>query len=154
MAALAAPPLLAAALFSKEEGIGTCAYLAAYGLFVDPHCSWRGCLALAPYVAVVAVWRTLRASWGYGVHNMGLYVDPLTDPGPFVAAVVERAPIILLGQWSPVPGETAVMLHPPFLSLFWWAAVVVVGLLFCVITPLLLRDRLALFWAEIGRAHV
>ena len=58
---------------------------------------------------------------------MGLYVDPLTDPGPFLAAVVERAPIIFLGQWSPVPGETAVLLHPPLLSLFWWAAVVLAG---------------------------
>ena len=90
---------------------------------------------------------TLRASWGYGVHNMGLHVDPLTDPGPFVAAVVERAPIILLGQWSPIPAETAVLLHPPWLGLFWWAAVVLVGLLCCVITPLLLRDRMARFWA-------
>ncbi len=90
IAALAAPLLLAAALFSKEEGIGTCAYLAAYGLFRDLHGRWRGCLALVPYAVVVIVWRTLRASWGYGVHNMGLHVDPLTDPGPFVAAVVER----------------------------------------------------------------
>jgi hypothetical protein len=112
-AALAAPLLFVAALFSKEEGIGTCAYLAAYALFLDPRGRWRGCLALFPYVAVVVAWRALRASWGYGVHNMGLYVDPLTDPGPFVAAVVERAPIILLGQWSPVPGETAVLLRPP-----------------------------------------
>jgi hypothetical protein len=146
MAALAAPLLFAAALFSKEEGIGTCAYLAAYGLFVDPRGRGRGCLALLPYVVVVVVWRTLRSSWGYGVHNMGLYIDPLTDPGPFLAAVVERAPIILLGQWSPVPGETAVLLHPPFLGLFWWAAVVLVGLLFWVNSPLLLRDRQACFW--------
>jgi hypothetical protein len=147
MAALAAPLLLAAALFSKEEGIGTCAYLAAYGLFADPRGRWRGCLALLPYVVVVVVWRTLRASWGYGVHNMGLYVDPLTDPGPFLAAVVERAPIIFLGQWSPVPGETAIILHPPFLGLFWWAAVALAGLFFWVIAPLLLRVRLARFWA-------
>ena len=34
-AAFLAPLLLLAALFTKEEGIGTCAYLAAYALFVD-----------------------------------------------------------------------------------------------------------------------
>jgi hypothetical protein len=147
LAALAAPILLAAALCSKEEGIGTCAYLAAYGLFVDPRGRWRGCLALLPYVVVVGVWRTLRASWGYGVHNMGLYVDPLTDPAPFLAAVVERAPIIFLGQWSPVPGETAVLFHSPLLSLFWWAAVVLAVLFLWAVAPLLVRDRLARFWA-------
>jgi hypothetical protein len=147
LAALVAPLLLAAALFSKEEGIGTWAYLAAYGLIVDPRGRWRGCLALLPYALVVVVWRSLRASWGYGVHNMGLYVDPLTDPGPFLAAVVERAPIIFLGQWCPVPGETAVVLRPPLLSLFWWAAVVLAAVIFCAVAPLLVRDRLARFWA-------
>ncbi len=85
-AAFLAPLLLAAALFSKEEGIGTCAYLAAYGLFADRAGRWRGCVALSPYVAVVLVWRALRDHWGYGVQNMGLYVDPLTDPGPFMEA--------------------------------------------------------------------
>ncbi len=49
-AAFAAVVLLAAALFSKEEGIGTCAYLAAYGLFADPAGRLRGCVALSPYV--------------------------------------------------------------------------------------------------------
>ena len=146
MAALAAPLLLAAALFSKEEGIGTCAYLAAYGLFVDPRGRWRGCLALLPYVLVVVVWRALRATWGYGVHNMGLYIDPLTDPGPFLVAVAERAPIIFLGQWSPVPAETGVMLNPRLMGLFRGTAVVLAGFLICVVTPMLRRDRLARFW--------
>ena len=34
-AGVLAPLLLLAALFSKEEGIGTCAYLVAYALFID-----------------------------------------------------------------------------------------------------------------------
>ena len=42
LAGLLAPLLLMAALFAKEEGIGTCAYLAAYALFVDPRGRWRG----------------------------------------------------------------------------------------------------------------
>jgi hypothetical protein len=146
MAALAAPLLLAGALFSKEEGIGTCAYLAAYGLFVDPRGRGRGCMALLPYVLVVVVWRALRASWGYGVHNMGLYVDPLTDPGPFLAAVAECASIIFMGQWSPVPGETGVMLNPQLLRLLRGAAVVLAGFFIWVVTPLLRRDNIARFW--------
>ncbi len=43
--------LLLAALFSKEEGIGTCAYLAAYAFFIDPRGTWRGSLSLWPYAA-------------------------------------------------------------------------------------------------------
>jgi hypothetical protein len=76
-----APLLLAASLFAKEEGMGTCAYLAAYGLWLDRSGWKRGSLALAPYLGVVLLWRTVRAQWGYGVSDMGLYVDPLTDPG-------------------------------------------------------------------------
>ena len=91
-AAFLAPLLLLAALFAKEEGLGTCAYLAAYGLFVDRAGWWRGCLALLPYAAVVVAWRALRSAWGYGVWNMGVYIDPLTDPGRFATALVYRAP--------------------------------------------------------------
>jgi hypothetical protein len=145
--ALLAPLLLAAALFSKEEGIGTCAYLAAYGLFADPAGRRRGCVALSPYLAVLVIWRALRGYWGYGVQNMGLYVDPLGDPGPFLAALFERAPILLLGQWSPVPAESGAMLRPPASTAFWWAAVAFLASVTVVLAPLLKRDRLARFWA-------
>ncbi len=145
--AFLAPLLLAAALFSKEEGIGTCAYLGAYGLFADRAGRWRGCVALAPYVVVVFVWRSIRDYWGYGVQNMGLYVDPLTDPGPFMAALGERAPILILGQWGPIPAETAVVLHPPYSLAFLIAAVVFASLLLIAFAPLLKRDRLSRFWA-------
>ena len=147
LAALLAPFLLAAALFSKEEGIGTCAYLGAYGLFVDRGGRWLGCVALSPYFVVVFVWRAVRDYWGYGVQNMGLYVDPLTDPGPFMAALAARAPILMLGQWSPIPAESGVVLHPPYSIAFWIAAVAFAGLLIVVFAPLLKRDRLARFWA-------
>jgi hypothetical protein len=145
LAALLAVLLLALALFSKEEGLGTCAYLGAYALFLDPKGAWGGCLTMIPYAAVVVAWRTLRDSWGYGVHNMGLYVDPLTDPGPFAASLVERVPLMLMSQWGPIPAETAVVL--PALSIaFWWSAVVLLGLVIFAVAPLLKRDRLARFW--------
>ena len=146
-AAVLAVILLALALFSKEEGIGTCAYLAAYALFADPSGRWRGCLAMIPYVGVVVGWRALREAWGYGVHNLGLYVDPLTDPGVFAAAVAERVPLLFFGQWGPIPAESVVALRPPWSNVFWWAAMLLTGLLFFAVGPLLKRDRLARFWA-------
>jgi hypothetical protein len=146
-AAWLAPLLLSAALFSKEEGIGTCAYLAAYALFVDPRGRWRGLLALGPYAAAVVVWGVLRASWGYGVRDMGLYIDPLTDTGRFLAAAAGRLPILLLGQWSPIPADIAVVLGPQGFARLWWLAVAFLGLLAFATAPLLRRDPLACFWA-------
>jgi hypothetical protein len=142
-----APLLLLAALLAKEEGLGTCAYLAAYALFVDRAGFWRGCLALLPYAVVVLAWRALRSSWGYGVWNMGVYVDPLTDPGQFAAAVVQRAPLLLLVQWTPIPGEVIVLLRSFLAGLLWWVAVLFLGLLLFIMAPLLRRDELARFWA-------
>ena len=146
LAAFLAVLLLALALFSKEEGLGTCAYLGAYALFLDPKGIWRGCLSMIPYAGVVVAWRTVRDSWGYGVQNMGLYVDPLTDPGPFTVGLAERLPVLLMGQWGPIPAETAVMLRPALSSAFWCAGVVLIGLVIFAVAPLLKRDCLARFW--------
>jgi hypothetical protein len=139
--------LVALALFSKEEGIGTCAYLTAYALCIDARGPWRGCMAILPYAMIVVIWRTLRDWWGYGVHNVGVYVDPLTDPGPYLAALAERLPVMLFGQWGPIPAEAGAVLHPPLSTVFWWSAVGFVALLFFAIAPLLKRDRLARLWA-------
>jgi hypothetical protein len=145
LAALIAPLLLLAALFSKEEGIGTCAYLAAYALFIDPGGRSRGCLVLWPYVAAVIAWATFRVAYGYGVRDVGLYIDPLTDTWRFLAAVVWRIPILLLGQWSPIPGEVGVI----FARRVAWLcgfAVAFLGLVFFAMAPLLRKDRIARFW--------
>jgi hypothetical protein len=146
-AGLLAPLLLMAALFSKEEGIGTCAYLAAYALFVDPGGRWRGCLALWPHAVVVVAWGTLRAHWGYGVRDMGIYIDPLTDTGRFLTAATGRLPILLLGQWGPIPADLATVLRPPISTALWWFAASFLGVLFLAMAPLLRRDHLARFWA-------
>jgi hypothetical protein len=78
---------------------------------------------------------------------MGVYVDPLTDPGRFAAAVVQRAPLLLLVQWTPIPGEVTVLLRSFFAGVLWWVAVLFLGLLLFIIAPLLRRDELARFWA-------
>ncbi len=146
-AALLAPLLLLAALFSKEEGIGTCGYLGAYALFVDPKGRWRGCLVLWPYAAAVIAWGALRAGWGYGVRDVGLYIDPLTDTMRFLAAAIGRLPILLLGQWSPIPADLAAVLPPRGIAGLWWFAMAFLGLLLFAMAPLLRRDPLARFWA-------
>jgi hypothetical protein len=147
IAGLLAPLLLALGLFAKEEGIGACAYLAAYGLFVDPAGWRRGCVALWRYGVVFVVWAGLRAHWGYGVCDMGLYIDPLTDPVRFAAALVERLPILLFGQWAVPPSDLAAVLGPSDLFVFWCLAVAFLAVLSVILRPLVRGDRRARFWA-------
>lgn len=142
-----APLLLLAALFSKEEGIATCAYLGAYALFVDPSGWRRGLLRLWPYAAAVVGWAVLRASWGYGVRDLGIYIDPLTDAGRFLSALVWRLPILLLGQWTPIPAEISAVLPPPLLTGLAWLAAGFLLLLLSAMAPLLRRDPAARFFA-------
>ena len=111
IAALLAPLLLSAALFSKEEGIGTVAYLAAYGLFADPAGQWRGCLALVPHAAVVVAWALSPELLELRRPEHGFYIEPLGDAERFVAALTHRVPILLLGQWGPIPAEAATSGH-------------------------------------------
>ncbi len=136
-----------AALLAKEEGIATCAYLFAYAMFLDPGGRRRGGLSLVPYVMIVIAWRACRAAAGYGVWDMGLYVDPLDNPLRFMAAVAERLPILLLGQLGLPPSDIAVLLSPAGRSILWGSAVGFLLLFLCAITPLLWQDRVAQFWA-------
>jgi hypothetical protein len=138
---------LTGALLAKEEGIATCAYLLAYGIFLDPAGPRRGCLALVPYLGIVILWRGFRAAEGYGVWDIGLYVDPLSNPVRFGAAVVERLPVLLLGQLGLPPSDLAVLLSPAAKSILWWSALVFLAAFLLVMAPLLKNSRCARFWA-------
>src|SRR5262249_33613344 len=107
----------------------------------------RGCVALVPYAVVLVAWRALRDHWGYGVRDMGLYVDPLTDPGPFAAALVARLPVLLLGQWGLPPSDVAAVLSPRGQTVLWLCALAFAVWLFIVCMPLLSTNRLTRFWA-------
>jgi hypothetical protein len=137
--------LWAMSLCSKEAGIATCAYLFAYALWLDESTPWRRVLTLVPYGVVLVVWRFIRDSLGYGVANLGHYVDPLTDPGPFATALMERYPALLFGQWAMLSDLSVIIgkLGSPF----WWIAAGYVCLLGVLFWPLLCRDRIARFFA-------
>jgi len=75
------------------------------------------------------------------------YIDPLTDTGRFLTAAAGRFPILLLGQWSPIPADLAIMLRPPISTALWWFAAVFLGVLLLAMAPLLRRDQRARFWA-------
>ena len=141
------PALLAASLLSAEAGIATCAYLFAHAVFIDRGTLRRRFAAMIPYLAVVVIWRLLWTYLGYGVENMGAYIDPLSEPLSYIAAVKNRAPFLLLGQWALPPSDLTIMIHPKYAILLWRSALVFLVLLVVVLIPLLWRKRSARFWA-------
>jgi hypothetical protein len=141
------PVLLAVSLLSAEAGIATCAYLGAYVLFMDRATWQRRIASLLPYVVVVLVWRILWACLGYGVENIGGYVDPLAEPGRFVSAAVNHAPFLLFAQWAGPASDISNFLFPRPLLVLWSAAIAFLVLLLVVLAPLLRCDRTARFWA-------
>jgi hypothetical protein len=145
-----APLLLALALLAKEEGLATCAYLAAYAAFLDRG-TWRQrMLTLLPCLAVVVIWRATWNYLGYGTADIGLYVDPLREPWSYARAVIERVPYLLLGQWALPPAEIYLLgslVGTGVLTGVWWAGWAVAILLGVLLTPLLRRDPVARFWA-------
>ncbi len=145
--ALWGPVALALALASGEAALATAGYLAAHALFLDRGPARERILALAPHGLVVAAWAALYRLGGFGVRGSGLYFDPLTDPAGFGAALAERAPLLLLGQWTPLPAEIGFLLLGPAIPLAWWLGVAVTVGLAALVAPLLKRDAAARFWA-------
>jgi hypothetical protein len=143
---LAGPLLLVASLLSAEAGISTCAYLAAYILFIDQDI-WRKRIAsMIPYVAVVVAWRLLWTHLGYGMENIGVYIDPLSEPLRFALALKDRAPFLILGQLALPPSDITMMLPPWYSIPLWRFAIIFFLIFFTVMFPFLLQDRTTRFW--------
>jgi hypothetical protein len=144
---LAGPVLLVASLLTAEAGISTCAYLAAYMFFIDRSSWHQRIISMIPYVSVVIVWRFLWTHLGYGMENVGVYVDPLSEPLRFAFALKDRAPFLLLGQLALPPSDITMMLPPWYSIPLWRGALIFLGFLAFVFTPLLRKDGTARFWA-------
>ena len=120
--AIVAPVCLLTSLLFKEAGIATCAYLAGYELLLRDDRWSKRLSALVPCALTVLGWRVVWSGLGYGIRHIPLYVDPVTDPIQFIHAVIERAPLLLMAEWTFAPCEvtSAVARGVPAV---WWAAV-------------------------------
>lgn len=142
-----APVFFLLSLLSHEAGVTTCAYLAAYAIFMDNGTWKKRCMTLVPYLSVVIVWRIVYSTSGYGVAGIGFYVDPLHEPLRYLTSAIERMPILLLGQWAVPPSDIAMALNPKQMCILWLIATGFLLLFTLVLIPLLRRDKLARFWA-------
>jgi hypothetical protein len=141
--------MLALSLSAYEMGVATAAYLFSYALIVDRDGIRGRLVRLIPHGAVLAAWALIYKLGNFGSHGSGFYLDPLHNPLGFAASFCRRAAFLLMGQWSPVPAEMGMAYAPGssaalHLSIFSFA---IVALLVILFIPLVLRDRLARFWA-------
>jgi hypothetical protein len=138
--------LYAAALISGESAVAIAGYICAHALCVERGRPLQRLRSIAPYLVITLVWRMLYTRAGYGAVGSGLYIDPARDPLAYVLALLERAPVLVLGQFLAPPAE----LYSVWPTI--WAHVMFVfACVFCVCLciafwPLLRRDRVAMFW--------
>lgn len=138
--------LYAAALYSGESAVAIAGYTCAHALCVERSILAARLRVIAPYLLMTMIWRVLYTRAGYGAVGSGLYIDPARDPVAYVLALLERAPVLVLGQFLAPPAE---------LYSVWpvtWARIMLLGACaFCVclsiaLWPLVRRDRVAQFW--------
>jgi hypothetical protein len=143
------PAFLALALSAGEMALSAAGYLAAYVLFLDEGSALQRFKRLLPNGAVLAAWALVYTLGPFGVEGSGYYRDPMGDPVAFVAAFLERAPYLLMGQWTPVPAEIFSAPFPPgspAVLVVRLASIGVVALLVFLLAPLVNQDRVARFW--------
>ena len=144
--AVLAPLALAFGLVSGEIALGMLGYFVAHAWVFERTLRDR-VRALAPAVALVAVWRVAYVAMGYRTELSGLYIDPLRSPGPFALGLVERFPTLLfaqLGGWASdfYPLAPSGARRVLFLVSVAGSVLILVGF-----ARLLSADRVARFWA-------
>ncbi len=142
-----APVCFGLGLLSGESALAIFGYLAAYELFISRGSLLSRFLCLVPAAAVVVIWRFVYSWLGYGTSGTGLYLDPAQSPMLFFGSLVQRLPILLLGQLG-MPNSALWTMVPDF----WPLAIYVFSLIFLAFTgwmlwPMLRRDRLSRFLA-------
>ena len=146
-AAIAAPIFLLLSLFSAEAGIATFAYILAYAIALEKGSLAKRAATIAPAVCIIILWRLIYNTLGYGTYNVGLYVDPVNEPVRYTLAVLERLPIMLFGVFSPIPPDFVSGMNPSATTWLMFISIASLMLLLVVMLPLLLNNRLALFFA-------
>lgn len=104
--AIAAPPLLLAALLAGESGIGGIAFVVAYELFGTKK---RRVFGVLPALSVLATYLVLYGAAHAGARNGSGYIDPLGDPVAFALVAVRRLPLLIASALMGAPAELGVL---------------------------------------------
>lgn len=142
-----APVLLGCSLLASEMGIATTGFLFAFALTLDTGSLPRRLGRLLPHAFVVITWHVIYSQAGYGARAPGFqYVHPLTDPVTFTKQFFVGAPLLALGQLTPVPGDLVGGLSLPYKAGFSAAAVALVCAVGSAAWPRLAHDARWRYW--------
>ena len=141
------PFFLGLGLLGGESAVAIFGYLFAYELFISRGRLSSRLFSLIPCAAVVVIWGIVYSQLGYGASGTGLYLDPGHSPMLFFSELVQRLPVLLLGQLGmPNSGLWTIV------SGFWPLIIYCFALIFLAFTcwmiwPMLRRDPLSRFLA-------
>lgn len=143
------PLWLLLGLLSAEGALAIVGYLVAYTLHLEPYTpskmGQRRWLALLPAFLVILFWQFIYRWLGYGVYGTA-YADPSYAPLYFMWVLVERIPILLMGQFIWPWPEVYNLMAGWTAGLFWCLAVLVCLGLGWSLLPLWQANPLARFW--------
>jgi len=141
---------LAASVLANEAGSSTLAFLIAYALCLERPAAgrtpWNRAATLLPAFCVILVWRIIYQGLGFGVVNVGAYIDPAREPLRFLARMWERAISLLAGQLTGVAPDVVMALNPALQVTLLALGCVVVVAAAALFLPLLRSSGVARFW--------
>ncbi len=138
--------LLFAGLLSGEMAVAAGGFLLAYALHLDPAPRGQALAALWPYGLAGGLWAVYYRLGGFGAAGSGVYLDPASEPVGFLGAFVRRLPVMLVGQWTPLPADLDGLLAPHGQLALRCAGYALLALLALLFAPLWRRDARARFW--------
>jgi hypothetical protein len=145
-----AAALLALGLGAGEGAVQVLGYFAAYAVFLDTGTRRQRLLSLAPYAAVIVLWRIVYFAGGYGMRGSALYLDPISNPLGFLHEAMVRLPVLWLAQFA-LPWAEFWDLFPVVAPWLQTAQLVLAGVVMVItvllLRPLYQRDPLIRFWA-------
>lgn len=91
-------PAFGLALLANEGAVVVLAYLAAFALIEDRRP--RRFLALAPFVALVVVWRVWSSAGGFGAAASGMYLEPHDAPLEYLGRTFVHGTLLLAARFG------------------------------------------------------
>jgi hypothetical protein len=141
-----APLLFVAGLLSTEMAIATAGFLFAYALCLDKGTLVRRMVRLVPYALIVVVWQAVYSAFGYGAKATAGYVHPLADPLVYAARLLEGAPILSLGQLTPIMSDLWGIYPPAIKVMVYLLAFAVLVIVARIAWPRFVDRPQARFW--------
>jgi len=139
----------ALALLSGELAVGTLGYLGAYALFCDRRNPWlQRALALVPYAITSVLWAYARQLGHYGSFGLNAYIDPLAEPGEFLANLLPRITVLWASQVARLSADVQTLIPAAWVPYWMVAAVGVCLLSLWLVFPVLRRNAAARFFAS------